>query len=221
MSDAENLKKDLALQRLLKESHLLDHKSPSSPYGKNRHKAIDLRLQELGTKLSLYHQRNMPMSQRKGIAAKASGREESRRKEAKENGVILAKATKGRKDIIDTKRQRGIGAPSVGRFKGGMLTLSKRDVIEIQGREKTAKGKRWLGLLVGSVATDMSRMQISWFHRSMFSDSRYLWPVAHSGLLAERDVKWRTLICQLIIKVAASTSFYTHRPALNLILLQV
>lgn len=141
MSDAQNLKKDLALQRLLKESHLLDHKSPSSPYGQNRHKAIDLRLQELGTKSSLYHQRNMPMSQRKGIAAKASGREESRRKEAKENGVILARATKGKKDIIDT-RQRGIGAPSVGRFKGGMLTLSKRDVIEIQGRKKTTKGKR-------------------------------------------------------------------------------
>ena len=140
--DAENLKKDLALQRLLKESHLLDPQSSSSPYGQNRHKSIDLRLQELGTKLSLYHQRNMPMSQRKGIAAKASGREESRRKEAKENGVILEKVTKGRKDTIDNKRQRGIGAPSVGRFKGGMLTLSKRDVIEIQGRKKTSKGKR-------------------------------------------------------------------------------
>lgn len=207
ISDAENLKKDLALQRLLKESHLLDHQSPSSPYGQNRHKAIDLRLQELGTKSSLYHQRNMPMSQRKGIAAKASGREESRRKEAKENGVILERATKGRKDIIDTKRQRGIGAPSVGRFKGGMLTLSKRDVIEIQGRKKTSKGKRWLGLLVGSVAPDMSRMQISWFYRSTFSDTRYLWPVAHSELLAERDVKRRILICQLIVKVAVSTSF--------------
>lgn len=142
ISDAENLKKDLALQRLLKESHLLDPQSSSSPYGQNRHKAIDLRLQELGTKSSLYHQRNMPMSQRKGIAAKASGREESRRKDAKENGVILEKATKGKKDIIDTKRQRGIGAPSVGRFKGGMLTLSKRDVIEIQGRKKTSKRKR-------------------------------------------------------------------------------
>lgn len=141
ISDAENLKKDLALQRLLKESHLLDPQSSSSPYGQSRHKAMDLRLQELGTKSSLYHQRNMPMSQRKGIAAKAFGREESRRKEAKENGIILEKAPKGRKDI-DTKRQRGIGAPTVGRFKGGMLTLSKRDVIKIQGRKKTSKGKR-------------------------------------------------------------------------------
>lgn len=158
MSDAQNLKKDLALQRLLKESHLLDHKSPSSPYGQNRHKAIDLRLQELGTKSSLYHQRNMPMSQRKGIAAKASGREESRRKEAKENGVILARATKGKKDIIDTKRQRGIGAPSVGRFKGGMLTLSKRDVIEIQGRKKTTKGKRWLGLCHPQYVPDADKL---------------------------------------------------------------
>lgn len=142
ISDAENLKKDLALQRLLKESHLLDPQSSSSPYGQNRHKAIDLRLQELGTKSSLYLQRNMPMSQRKGITAKASGREENRRKEAKENGVILERATKGRKGVIDTKRERGIGDPSVGRFKRGMLTLSKRDVIWIQGREKTSKGKR-------------------------------------------------------------------------------
>lgn len=140
-SDAENLKKDLALQRLLKESHLLDPQSSTSPYGQNRHKAMDLRLQELGTKSSLYHQRNMPMSQRRGISAKAFGREETRRKEAKENGVILEKVAKGSKDI-ETKRQRGIGAPSVGRFKGGMLKLSKRDVIEIQGRIKTSKGKR-------------------------------------------------------------------------------
>ncbi|MCJ1347486.1 hypothetical protein MMC31_005711 [Peltigera leucophlebia] len=140
VSDAENLKKDLSLQRLLRESHLLDPQSSYSPYGQNRHKAMDLRLQELGTKSSLYHQRNMPMSERKGIAAKAFGREEIRRKEAKENGIILEKAAKGSKDI-DTKRQRGIGAPSVGRFKGGMLTLSKRDVIEIQGRKKTSKGK--------------------------------------------------------------------------------
>lgn len=141
ISDAENLKKDLALQRLLKESHLLDPQSSTSPYGQIRHKAMDLRLQELGTKSSLYHQRNMPMSQRRGISAKALGREESRRKEAKENGIILEKAAKGSKDI-ESKRQRGIGAPSVGRFKGGMLKLSKRDVIEIQGRIKTPKGKR-------------------------------------------------------------------------------
>lgn len=139
ISDAQNLKKDLALQRLLKESHLLDHESSFSPYGQNRHKAMDLRLQELGTKLSLYHQRNMPMAQRKGIAAKVVGREETRRKEAKENGIILEKVAQGRKSN-DAKRQRGIGAPSVGKFRGGMLTLSKKDVVEIQGRKKTSKG---------------------------------------------------------------------------------
>lgn len=40
-------------------------------------------------------------------------------------------------------------------------------------------------------------------------------------VLAECEAKGRILICRLIVKVAASTSFCAHRLALNLILLQV
>lgn len=140
-SDAANLKKDLALQRLLKESHLLDSQSALSVSGRNRHKAVDMRLQDLGSKTSIYAQQNMPMSHRKGIAAKSAGREEARRKEAQENGIILEKATKMRK-AGDARRQRSIGAPTVGKFQGGMLKLSKRDVADIQGPKKNAKRKR-------------------------------------------------------------------------------
>ncbi|KAA6412284.1 MAG: hypothetical protein FRX48_04436 [Lasallia pustulata] len=140
-TEAANLKKDLALQRLLKESHLLDSKSSSSLSGSNRHKALDLRLQDLGSKSSILMQEKMPLSHRKGIVAKAREREENRRREAKENGIILEKAVKGtaKKTPI---RQRGIGGPSVGKFQGGMLKLSKKDVADIVGPRKKLKVKK-------------------------------------------------------------------------------
>ncbi|MCJ1470455.1 hypothetical protein MMC07_009100 [Pseudocyphellaria aurata] len=141
VTDAANLKKDLALQRLLKESHLLDPQSSLNPSGHNRHKAMDLRLLEMGSKSSLYHQQNMPMAQRRGIAMKIADKEASRRHEAKENGIILEKAINKKKGS-GAKRQRGIGAPSVGKFKGGMLKLSKKDVLEIQGPRKISKTRR-------------------------------------------------------------------------------
>ncbi|KAK6414733.1 pre-rRNA processing and 40S ribosomal subunit assembly [Oleoguttula sp. CCFEE 5521] len=76
-TEVANLQNDLALQRLLKESHLLDSstfgsKSTSEPEGKGRIKALDLRLQDLGSKTSHLAQEKMPISHRKGIVAKAS-----------------------------------------------------------------------------------------------------------------------------------------------------
>ena len=140
LTDAANLKKDLALQRLLKESHLLDPQSSLSHFGQNRHKALDLRLQDMGSKTSVFAQKNMPLAQRKGITAKVTEREELRRREAQENGIILEKAGKRkRKDSI--MRQRGIGAPSVGKFQGGMLKLNKKDIAEIEGPKKIARRK--------------------------------------------------------------------------------
>ncbi|KAL8657150.1 MAG: hypothetical protein Q9226_002209 [Calogaya cf. arnoldii] len=136
-TDAANIKKDLALERLLKESHLLEPSSSLTPSGRNRHKAMDVRQQALGSKTSVFAQKNMPLAQRKGIAAKATEREEKRRREAKESGIILEKAVKPK--IKEGKRERGIGAPSVGKFSRGMLTLSKRDVNMIVGPAKKSK----------------------------------------------------------------------------------
>ncbi|KAL1623955.1 pre-rRNA processing and 40S ribosomal subunit assembly [Neofusicoccum ribis] len=120
-ADALNLKNDLALQRLLKESHLLDASSSASllagPSGKNRHKATDLRIQALGSKGSILAQGKMPMAHRKGIKAKASEREEKRRREARENGIILERAKK-EKVGEERKRERGVGGPGVGKFSG-------------------------------------------------------------------------------------------------------
>jgi hypothetical protein len=139
--DAENLKNDLALQRLLKESHLLDPASDLNPTGKNRHKALDLRVQSLGAKTSLFEQQKMPMSHRKGINAKAVKKEEDRRREARENGIILEKPTFQRKGS-SKRRERGIGGPAVGKFAGGTLTLSKRDLMSIKGPSKTSRRGR-------------------------------------------------------------------------------
>jgi hypothetical protein len=140
-TDAANLKKDLALQRLLKESHLLDPQSSLSHSGQNRHKALDLRLQDMGSKSSIFTQQKMPLAQRKGIMAKVAEREGTRRRTAQENGIILEKAVRGKKKD-EGKRQRGIGAPSVGKFQGGMLKLSKKDVAEIEGPKKPSRGRR-------------------------------------------------------------------------------
>ena len=143
-TEAANLKKDLALQRLLKESHLLDAHSTSSPLdlvGQNRHKAVDLRLQDLGAEASLLTQQKMPFAQRKGIMAKATAREEKRRREAKENGIILEKKGSGNR-IKDTRRDRGLDAPSVGKFRNGTLRLSKKDVADIEGPRRFSKATR-------------------------------------------------------------------------------
>lgn len=99
-TEALNLKNDLALQRLLDESHLLTSSSSSSSanshlshtlQGKNRLKALDLRVQALGGKTSIHKQESMPMAMRKGIVKKAEEKEERRRREAKERGegVVL------------------------------------------------------------------------------------------------------------------------------------
>lgn len=148
-SEALNLKNDLALQRLLRESHLLDSSSSSlQATGKNRLKALDSRLDSLG--LKPLPGQNHGWHLRKGIDGKKERVEKARRKEARENGIILEKEAK--KDTKRVKRMREMDAPgfapAVGRFKNGALVLSKKDVREIEGRRSSGgkgrkpKGKR-------------------------------------------------------------------------------
>ncbi|KAF8852489.1 hypothetical protein BDZ45DRAFT_545079, partial [Acephala macrosclerotiorum] len=138
-SEAANLKKDLALQRLLAESHLLESSKNPTLSGNNRHKATDLRLQALGSKTSILKQEKMPMSHRRGIIAKQTEKEEKRRREARENGIILEKAKM--KKSNEGKRDRGVGAPGVGKFSGGTLKLSKKDIFEIEGPKWSSSGR--------------------------------------------------------------------------------
>ncbi|KAJ5958880.1 uncharacterized protein N7479_006030 [Penicillium vulpinum] len=138
--DSANLKHDLALQRLLKESHLLDSADDLAPTGKNRLKALDLRMQSLGAKTSLYAQNKMPTAHRRGIKAKAESKEGRRRQEAKENGIILEKPTKVHKSSNNGRRERGVSGASVGKFSGGTLNLNKDDIARVQ-----ASGRRMMG----------------------------------------------------------------------------
>jgi hypothetical protein len=143
-SEALNLKHDLDLQRLLKESHLLEQAKASSSLGSHRHKAVDMRMQALGSKESVFHQDKMPLAHRRGILAKAAARESGRRKDAQENGIILEKATDGRSRAKKLHRERAVDAPGVGKFRGGTLKLSKKDVLDIQGPARPGpRGKTW------------------------------------------------------------------------------
>lgn len=81
------------------------------------------------------------MSHRKGIIAKASMKEQLRRQQAKENGVILEKVVKSKR-AVDSRRERGVGGPSVGKFVRGTLKLSKRDVAAIEGPKTGVKSRR-------------------------------------------------------------------------------
>lgn len=141
--DADNLKNDVALQRLLRESHLLDDPSTSlNPTGKKRHRALDLRMQDLGARSSLFGQDKMPMVHRRGLLSTETRRENKRRNEARENGIVLERPTpkKGKK-AKGERRERGIGGPAVGKFSGGTLRLSRRDVEAIQGPRRSVGGK--------------------------------------------------------------------------------
>jgi hypothetical protein len=141
--DKLNLKNDLALQRLLKESHLLEpshSKNSLEATGKNRLRALDIRMQSLGAKSSAFDGGKMPMNMRKGILAHKQDVETRRRREAQENGIILEKEKRAKKFV--GKRERGVGGASVGKYKGGMLTLSKRDVRSIEGPKDDRRGSK-------------------------------------------------------------------------------
>lgn len=140
--DKTNLKHDLDLQRLLRESHLLEQSKGASLPGAARHKATDLRLQSLGSKASLFAQDKMPMSHRKGIQAKASSQDALRRREAKENGIVLERPSTKKNNVRDSRRDRGVDVPVVGKFRGGTLQLSRRDIASIQGPKQVRTKQR-------------------------------------------------------------------------------
>lgn len=165
---ADLLANDLALQRLLSESHLLNQAagnlssssmllssvSSSDPTaaksfaeGRLRGKTTDLRMQKLGAKDSIYKQKSMPIAMRKGIVKAGVDKEARRRREAKECGVILETARSGgerRRPASSTngnRRSKDVGLPGVGRMRGAELRISARDIQNVEGR-KSSGGER-------------------------------------------------------------------------------
>ncbi|KAM3068837.1 pre-rRNA processing and 40S ribosomal subunit assembly [Clarireedia jacksonii] len=152
-TEALNLKNDLELQRLLSESHLLTASASTSSsfqpsnlpslHGSNRIKALDLRIQALGAKTSIHTQEKMPMKMRKGIVKAAEEKADRRRREAKENGIVLERERrgKGKSGSGGKRRERGVGGPGVGKLVGGAtLRLSKKDVAGIEGPKRGGSG---------------------------------------------------------------------------------
>lgn len=170
--DAQNedsktlLANDLELQRLINESHILSASNPFNSIGsrssiaegsgssqtfvqgRTRALTTDLRLQQLGSKSSILTQRKMPMSMRQGISAAKSAKEEKRRREARENGIILEREDKGKSSGGGKRSKRrgdvAVDMPGMGRFQGGELKLSKREVraVEMEGMRMDNGGKR-------------------------------------------------------------------------------
>ncbi|KAL9060769.1 MAG: hypothetical protein Q9162_000473 [Coniocarpon cinnabarinum] len=145
----EHLKNDLELSRLIQESHLLSQQpgitfQSSKPNLHSRLKTTESRLASLGARDSVLKQRNVPAVIRNGIKNKGREREDKRRREARENGIVLEKAATERKERDERRRERSVGNPSVGKFKGGMLTVGKRDL----GRLTTPKAMKRGGKVV-------------------------------------------------------------------------
>ena len=93
----------------------------------------------MGAKGSVFTQKSMPLFMRKGMMKKSAEKDEKRRSEARENGIILERikgGKAGKERRPQERRERGVGAPAVGRFEGGTLKISKRDVYEIEGPKK-------------------------------------------------------------------------------------
>lgn len=115
--------------------------------GTQRLKALHLRMEALGGKRIT--QQKAALNVKRGIEGKRVEREKKRRREARETGVVLEKEKKvvkvRKKGTVAGKGLGVLDAPAVGRFKGGALVLSKKDVRDITGGGERKGDKRGRG----------------------------------------------------------------------------
>ena len=83
------------------------------------------------------------MNMRKGITRHREEREAKRRREAKENGIILERpeVKKKKGGGGGGKRDGGVDRPGIGRMRGAELRISEADVRKIEG-SRDAFGRR-------------------------------------------------------------------------------
>ncbi|KAH6624859.1 hypothetical protein B0J18DRAFT_193329 [Chaetomium sp. MPI-SDFR-AT-0129] len=156
------LANDLALQRLISESHILSAAGANPSHWQSQHaagaatnvrafaagrtarKTTDMRVQALGAKESVLSQAKMPMAMRKGITGAAVAKESKRRREARENGIILEREAKKPKTAAAQKKGKGnrpVDAPAVGRMRGAELRVSAREARAIAASVRGPAGK--------------------------------------------------------------------------------
>lgn len=150
-NDEENLKNDLELQRLLKESHFLNntHNDFSGalltlqtidyeePIGKARRRALDSRILQVSELNKNQHSKleKMPMSMRKGMISATKQRISKYERDARENGVILSKVKKGQlRDLSNGKGSTSIFT----RIGNG---TKKRSIIRDRGLQINSVGR--------------------------------------------------------------------------------
>lgn len=136
--ERQNLDNDLALQRLIKESHILADAGLSGVdistgvIGKARHKTLDSRLDDLGLKKKKEGQ--MPMKMRQALSAHQQKRKDRHVAQAKEAGIILARsATAKESKKKPAKRERGLKINSVGRETKHGIIISKSEIAKYSG----------------------------------------------------------------------------------------
>ncbi|KAA8898488.1 hypothetical protein TRICI_006550 [Trichomonascus ciferrii] len=150
--DKESLEKDIALQRLISESHILaegrdqfsgaDISTDFDPIGKTRHKTLSSRLESLGGISDKNAKQRAPMNIQQGINAKRQERKEKHEKYAKEAGIVLARPTSSVKKA-PIKRDKGLKIASVGKNTRHGLKISEKDIQKVSGKSKSfKKGKR-------------------------------------------------------------------------------
>jgi hypothetical protein len=114
--------------------------------GRVRRLATDMRLRALGAKGSILDQGKMSMAKRKGLAAAKAEREDRRRREARENGIILEKpAAKKKREPARKRGDRRVDLPGVGKLRGAELRISARDIRAVAESARPAfggKGRR-------------------------------------------------------------------------------
>jgi hypothetical protein len=114
--------------------------------GRTARKTTDMRIQALGAKESVLSQAKMPMSMRKGIVGAAAAKEEKRRREARENGIVLEREVKKPKTKKKARGDRPVDLPAVGRMRGAELRVSAREAraiaASVRGPAGKGKGKR-------------------------------------------------------------------------------
>ncbi|EGS20624.1 uncharacterized protein CTHT_0024580 [Thermochaetoides thermophila DSM 1495] len=158
---AELLANDLALQRLIAESHILSEAGANPSHWQSSHaattgtntrafatgriakKTTDMRIQALGAKESILTQQKMPMNMRKGIVKHQEEKEKKRRQEARENGIVLEREVK-KKKTVRKRRERPVDLPAVGRMRGAELRISAKEAAAIarEVRGPQGRGKR-------------------------------------------------------------------------------
>ncbi|OLL22794.1 hypothetical protein NEOLI_004687 [Neolecta irregularis DAH-3] len=137
--DSINLKHDVALQRLLRESHLL-HKEASSERGleltgKSRIKALEQYATSLGGKVKADR---TPMRIKRGIKEKAQKRKEKNAREAMEAGIVTSKEKKVKKRVF--KKNSGLdNLHRVGKFKGGTLSINESEIRRVNRAGQKAR----------------------------------------------------------------------------------